>query len=91
MAFLISVEAISVYLQQHYSVAYRRVSQQIAQAIGARPTGPGKPTSVVLIGNSLFLAGVQVDRLEELRFHSGVRRRFMRKYWTVRHTCNGNR
>jgi len=66
IAFLIAVEAISVYLQQHHSVQYRRVSQQVAQAIGARPAGPGKPTSVVLIGNSLFLAGVQADRLEEL-------------------------
>src|SRR6058998_3378375 len=34
--------------------------------VEARPAGPGEPASVVMIGNSLFLDGVQVDRLQEL-------------------------
>ena len=65
-AFLIVLEGLSAYVLKHHSVTYRRVSQQLNRAVGARPEGTGEPTSVVMIGNSLFLDGVQVDRLQEL-------------------------
>src|SRR3989449_1091828 len=65
-AFLIVLEGLSAYVLKHHSVTYRRVSQQLNRAVGARPEGTGEPTSVVMIGNSLFLDGIQVDRLQEL-------------------------
>ena len=65
-AFLIALEGLSAYMLKHHSVTYQRVSQQLNRAVGARPAGPGEPASVVMIGNSLFLEGVQVDRLQEL-------------------------
>ena len=65
-AFLIALEGLSAYMLKHHSVTYRRVSQQLNRAVGARPAGAGEPASVVMIGNSLFLDGIQVDRLQEL-------------------------
>jgi len=65
-AFLIAMEGVSEYMLKHHSVTYQRVSQQLNRAVGARPATPGEPASVVMIGNSLFLEGVQVDRLQEL-------------------------
>jgi len=65
-AFLIVLESLSGYMLKHHSVTYQRVSQQLHRAVEARPAGPGEPASVVMIGNSLFLDGVQVDRLQEL-------------------------
>src|SRR5437899_12865345 len=65
-AFLIALEGLSAYMLKHHSVTYRRVSQQLNRAVGARPAGTGEPASVVMIGNSLFLDGIQVDRLQEL-------------------------
>ena len=64
--FLVAFEGSSAYLLEHHSETYRRVSQQLVWAAGARSAGPGEPVSVVMIGNSLFLDGVQVDRLQEL-------------------------
>jgi len=65
-AFLIALESLSAYMLKHHSVTYQRVSQQLNRAVEARPGGPGEPASVMMIGNSLFLEGVQVDRLQEL-------------------------
>jgi len=65
-AFMIALEGLSAYMLKHHSVTYRRVSQQLDRAAEARPAAPGEPESVVMIGNSLFLQGVQVDRLQEL-------------------------
>ena len=65
-AFLIALESLSAYMLKHHSVTYQRVSQQLNRAVEARPAGPGEPASVMMIGNSLFLEGVQVDRLQEL-------------------------
>jgi len=62
---LIVLELYSVYIVKRYSVAYARVSRQIAEAIKARPAAVGGPISVLMVGNSLLLDGVDVDRLQE--------------------------
>jgi len=64
--FAVALEGLSGYLLKHHSMTYRRVSQQLLEAARARPSKPGQPTSVVMVGNSLLLDGVQVDRLQEL-------------------------
>src|SRR5437870_5785885 len=63
---LIALEGFSRYMLKHHSVTYQRVAQQLNRAVEARPARLGEPTSVVMIGNSLFLDGVQVDRLQEM-------------------------
>ncbi len=68
--FLIALEGLSAYLLEHRSVTFRRVAQQLVEATRARSSGPGEHPSVVMIGNSLFLDGVQVDRLQELTSNS---------------------
>jgi hypothetical protein len=64
--FLMCLEIFSVYLVKHYSPTYARVSRQYAEALKVCPSRPGEPTSVMMVGNSLLLAGVNVDRLQEL-------------------------
>ncbi len=64
--FLMCLEIFSVYLVKHYSPTYARVSRQYAEALKVRPSRPGEPTSVMMVGNSLLVAGVDVDRLQEL-------------------------
>jgi len=66
VGFVVFVNGLSAYLLEHHSLTYRRVSNQLIEAAGARPTEPGQPASIVMIGNSLFLDGVQVDRLQDL-------------------------
>src|SRR3954470_23310249 len=66
VVFAIGVEGLSLYLLDHYSVTYDRVAKQIVEAAQAKRSAPGEPTSLVMIGNSLFLDGVQVDRLRDL-------------------------
>ncbi len=48
------------------SGTYRRVSRQYAEVAQSRPALPGEPPSVVMVGNSLLLDGIQVDRLRDL-------------------------
>jgi len=64
--FVAGLEAFSVYLVKHHSFTYARISRQYDEAIKVRPSRPGEPTSVLLVGNSLLLYGVDVDRLHEL-------------------------
>ena len=52
------------------SGTYRRVSRQYADAVQSRPARPGEPVSVVMVGNSLLLDGVDVDRLQQLTAES---------------------
>jgi hypothetical protein len=66
LVFVIGTEALSTYLLKRRSVTYRRVFEQISDAATARPARDGQPISVVMIGNSLFLDGVQVERLRTL-------------------------
>jgi hypothetical protein len=63
---IILLEALSSYLLKHYSGTYLRVFQQQVQAVGCRPSSSGEPVSVLMVGNSLLLAGVDVDRLHQL-------------------------
>jgi hypothetical protein len=65
-ALTISLEGISDYLLKYHSETYARVSQQYADALRVRHAEPGKPMSVLMVGNSLLLYGVDVDRLQKL-------------------------
>jgi hypothetical protein len=64
--FIAGLEILSVYLVKHHSFTYARISRQYSEAIKVRPSRPGEPTSVLLVGNSLLLYGVDLDRLNEL-------------------------
>lgn len=65
-AIILILEISSDYLLKHNSETYARVSQQYAQAVAVRPTKPGEPTPILMVGNSLLLEGVDVKRLQEL-------------------------
>jgi hypothetical protein len=60
------LEIFSDYLVKHHSFTYARVSRQYGEALKVRPSRPGEPASVLMVGNSLLLYGVDVDRLHEL-------------------------
>jgi hypothetical protein len=59
-------EIASVYLLNHWSPTYARISRQYDEALKIRPAGTGEPPSVLMVGNSLLLHGVEVNRLQEL-------------------------
>jgi len=59
-------EIASVYLLNHRSATYARISRQYDEALKIRPAGAGEPPSVLMVGNSLLLHGVQVNRLQEM-------------------------
>lgn len=63
---IVVFEFLSDFLLKHRSETYARVSRQYAEAVKMRPAKPGEPTSVLIIGNSLLLEGVDVDRLKKL-------------------------
>src|SRR5215467_10813226 len=63
---IIALELSSRYLLTHSSVTYSRISQQYEQALKMRPAGPGEPISVLMVGNSLLLHGVEMERLRAL-------------------------
>jgi lysophospholipase L1-like esterase len=66
-AFLILVfELLSGFLLKHHSETYARVSRQYAEAVKMRPAKPGEAASVLMLGNSLLLYGVDVGRLKSL-------------------------
>jgi hypothetical protein len=66
-AFLILVfELLSDFLLKHHSETYARVSQEYEEAVKMRPAKASEPTSVLMVGNSLLLYGVDVDRLKNL-------------------------
>jgi hypothetical protein len=58
-------EVSSNYLLKHFSETYSRVSQQYAEAVKVRPAKPGEPIPVLIVGNSLLLDGIDVQRLQE--------------------------
>ena len=63
---MVAFEFLSDFLLKDNSETYARVSRQYAEAVKMHPAKPGKPTSVLMIGNSLLLEGVDVDRLKKL-------------------------
>src|SRR3989442_11896301 len=63
---MIAVEISSVYLLKHDSATYARISRQYEEAAKMRPARPGEPPSVLMVGNSLLLHGVELDRLQAL-------------------------
>jgi hypothetical protein len=63
---VIGLEVFTIYLKKHYSRTYARVSRQYVEAVKVRPAARGEPTSVLMVGNSLLLKGVDVDRFQEL-------------------------
>src|SRR5262245_33446174 len=63
---IIALEVFSDYLLKHDSPTYARISQQYEQALRIQPAKLGEPASVLMVGNSLLLHGVQMDRLREL-------------------------
>jgi hypothetical protein len=67
---MIVLELFSVYMTKRHSVTFARVSRQYAEAVKVLPAAPGEPTSVLMVGNSLLLYGIDVDRLQELTARS---------------------
>ena len=65
-AFILVFEIASVYLLKHQSATYTRISHQYDEALKIRPAAVGEPPSVLMVGNSLLLHGVQLNRLQEL-------------------------
>ena len=63
---VIGLEISSIYAVKHYSTTFARVSRQYAEAVKVCPAAPGEPTSVLMVGNSLLLNGVDVDQLRKL-------------------------
>lgn len=63
---VVAFEVSADYLLKHDSGTYARISEQYARALEARPAAAGESPSVLMVGNSLLLHGVQVDRLREL-------------------------
>jgi lysophospholipase L1-like esterase len=63
---MIAIEISSIYLLKHDSLTYARLSRQYNEAIKMRPAGFGEPPCVLMVGNSLLLDGVVVDRLQAL-------------------------
>jgi len=54
------------YLLNHRSATYARISRQYDEALKIRPASAGEPPNVLMVGNSLLLHGVQVNRLQEM-------------------------
>jgi hypothetical protein len=63
---VIAFEFSAGYLLNHHSPTYARISRQYQEALKARPSRPGEPPSVLMVGNSLLLHGVKLDRLKAL-------------------------
>jgi hypothetical protein len=63
---MIGIEISSVYLLKHDSATYARISRQYDEAAKMCPARPGEPPSVLMVGNSLLLYGIQLDRLRSL-------------------------
>jgi len=63
---VIAFEILADYVVKHNSGTYVRVSHQYAEAVKVRPSKPGEPASVLMMGNSLLMQGVDVDRLQDL-------------------------
>ena len=65
-ALILVFEIASVYLLKHQSATYTRISRQYNEALKMHPATVGEPPCVLMVGNSLLLHGVQLNRLQEL-------------------------
>jgi hypothetical protein len=63
---IVAFEVASDHLLKRRSETFARVSRQLADAVRVRPAKSGEPISVLMVGNSLLLEGVEVDRLQKL-------------------------
>jgi hypothetical protein len=63
---VITFEVSSIYLLKHHSPTYARISRQYDEALKMRPAGVGEPPTVLMVGNSLLLHGVELDRFRAL-------------------------
>lgn len=63
---IVALEISSTYLLKHRSLTYERVSRQYDDALKIRRAGPGEPPAVLMVGNSLLLHGVKLDRLQTM-------------------------
>lgn len=63
---ILGFELSSYYLLNHFSLTYSRISRQSEEAVKMRRAGPGEPPSVLMVGNSLLLHGIQLERLRSL-------------------------
>jgi len=63
---ILVLETASVYLLKHQSATYARISRQYDEALKIHPADAGEPPNVLMVGNSLLLHGVQLNRLQEL-------------------------
>ena len=63
---VIGFEFCSYYLLDHFSLTYSRISRQYEEAVTMRHAGPGETPSVLMVGNSLLLHGIQLERLRSL-------------------------
>jgi hypothetical protein len=63
---IVALEISSTYLLKHRSLTYERVSRQYDDALKIRRAGPGGPPAVLMVGNSLLLHGVKLDRLQTM-------------------------
>jgi hypothetical protein len=63
---IIGFELSSVYLLKHQSLTYQRISRQYADGLRVRPSKPDEPPTVILVGNSLLLHGIEMDRFQSL-------------------------
>lgn len=63
---ILAFEAAGNYLPKHHSETFARVSRRYAVAVRVRSAKPGEPISVLMVGNSLLLEGIDTDRLQRL-------------------------
>jgi hypothetical protein len=63
---IVALEISSAYLLKDCSATYKRISVQYDDAVKMRRAGPGEPPGVLMVGNSLLLHGVEMDRLQSL-------------------------
>lgn len=64
--FIVALELFSAYLLRHHSLTYARISRQYGDAVKIRHADPGEPANILMVGNSLLLHGVQLDRLQSM-------------------------
>ena len=66
LVLIATFEISSRFMLEHHSETFARVSRQYADAVWVRPAKAGEPISVLMVGNSLLLDGIDVDRFQKL-------------------------